>query len=205
MEYALVIGPVAELVVIPGPMGMALVVVVITRPLVMALVILEPLVMAKPVVMALMTLEPLVMHLVVVVMAEPVVNALVLPPALVVVVQARYGLEQRKVPNQPVRYIVYATEWCCRHILQGNSSHLLWGCLSLYPRSLISRVAPLVHMHIGLGSVFPQITPLVGCTLALATSFVFPALPIGYSNKQRVILVIVSIGYGYAVDEVALL
>jgi len=49
------------------------------------------------------TLEPLVMHLVVVVMAEPVVNAL--------------GLEQRKVPNQPVRYIVYATEWCCRHIL----------------------------------------------------------------------------------------
>ena len=145
VEYALVIGPVAELVVIPGPMGMALVVVVITRPLVMALVILEPLVMAKPVVMALVTLEPLVMHLVVVVMAEPVVNAL--------------GLEQRKVPNQPVRYIVYATEWCCRHILQGNSSHLLWGCLSLYPRSLISRVAPLVHMHIGLGSVFPQIPP----------------------------------------------
>jgi len=36
-----------------------------------------------------MTLEPLVMNLVVVVMAEPVVNALVLPPALVVVVQAR--------------------------------------------------------------------------------------------------------------------
>ena len=54
------------------------------------------------------------------------------------------------------------------------------------------------------GIGFPSNNPLVGCTLALATSFVFPALPIGYSNKQRVILIIVSIGYGYAVDEVAL-
>jgi hypothetical protein len=66
----------------------------IVRPLVMALVILEPLAMAEPEVMALVILEPLVMHFVVVVTAGPVVNALVLPPALVVVVLARYGMEQ---------------------------------------------------------------------------------------------------------------
>jgi hypothetical protein len=88
-------------VVIPGPVGMALVVVVmfelvvITRPLVMALVTLEPLVMA------LVILEPLVMHLMVVVTAGAVVNALVLPPALVVVVLARYSPEQPMVPDQP--------------------------------------------------------------------------------------------------------
>jgi hypothetical protein len=152
-------------VVIPGPVGMALVVVVmfelavIARPLVMALVILEPLVMAEPKVMALVILEPLVMHLVVVVTAGPVVNALVLPPAIVVVVLARYGPEQPMVPDQSVRYLVYAIEWCCRHIFQGNSFHLQWGCLSCYPHSLISRVAPLVRMHIGPGSVFPQINP----------------------------------------------
>ncbi|RLM91898.1 polyprotein [Panicum miliaceum] len=60
----------------------------------MALVILELLVMAEPKVMALVILEPLVMHLVVVVTVGPVLNALVLPPALVVVELARYGLEQ---------------------------------------------------------------------------------------------------------------
>jgi hypothetical protein len=62
-------------------------------------------------------LEPLVMHLMVVVTVGPVVNALVLPPALVVVVLARYGSEQPMVPDQLVRYLVYAIEWCCRHIL----------------------------------------------------------------------------------------
>jgi hypothetical protein len=66
---------------------------------------------ARLLVMALMILEPLVMHLVVVVMVEPVVNALVLPPALGVVVLARYGSEQPKVRGQPVRYLVYAIEW----------------------------------------------------------------------------------------------
>jgi hypothetical protein len=54
-------------------------------------VIARPLVMAELEVMALVILEPLVMHLVVVVTAGPVVKALVLPPALVVVVLARYG------------------------------------------------------------------------------------------------------------------
>jgi hypothetical protein len=87
--------------------------VVIARLLVMALVILEPLVMAEPEVMALVILEPLVMQLVVVVKAGPVVNALVLPPALVVVVLARYGLERPMVREQLVTYLVYAIEWCC--------------------------------------------------------------------------------------------
>ena len=62
----------------------------------MALVILEPLAMTEPKVMALVILEALVMHFVVVVTAGPVVNALVLPLALVVVVLARYGLD---LPN----------------------------------------------------------------------------------------------------------
>ena len=48
----------------------------------------------------------MVMHLMVVLMAGPVVNALVLPLALVVVVLARYGPEQLKVPDQSVRYLV---------------------------------------------------------------------------------------------------
>jgi hypothetical protein len=67
----------------------------------MALVILEPLVMEEPEVMALVILEPLVMYLVVMVMAGPVVKALVIPPALVVVVLARYGAEQPMVRDQP--------------------------------------------------------------------------------------------------------
>jgi len=93
--------------------------VVMAEPEVMALVVLKPLLMVEPEVMALVILEPLVMaepevmHHEVVVMARPVVNALVLPPALVVVVLARYGPEQTKVPDQPVRYLVYATNiWC---------------------------------------------------------------------------------------------
>jgi hypothetical protein len=94
--------------------------------------------------MALVILEPLVMHLMVVVTAGLVVNALVLPPDLVVVVLAIYSLEQPMVPDQPVRYLVYAIEWCCQHILQVNSFHLHWGCLSRYPHSLISRV---LHLY----------------------------------------------------------
>jgi hypothetical protein len=82
-----VIGPVVELVVIMRPLGMAFVVVVMFKLAVIA----RPLVMAELEVMALVILEPLVMHLVVVVTAGPVVKALVLPPALVVVVLARYG------------------------------------------------------------------------------------------------------------------
>ena len=99
-------------VMIPGPVEMALVLVVMAKlvlvvmfvvvvvfevvllVVVTTLVILEPLVMAEPEVMALVILEPLVMHFVVVVTAGPVVNALVLPLALVVVVLARYGMEQ---------------------------------------------------------------------------------------------------------------
>ena len=106
---------------------MALVLVVISGLVAMALVVVvmfELVVITRPLVMDLMILEPLVMHLVVVVMVEPVVNALVLPPALVVVVLARYGPEQPKVRDQLVRYLIYAIEWCCRHILQGNSFHL---------------------------------------------------------------------------------
>jgi len=144
VEFALVIGPVADhvvmtlmVVVIPGPMGMALVVVVMF----------EPTVIARLLVMVLVILESLVMLLMVVVMAGLVVYALVLPPTLVIVVLARYGLKQPKVIDQPLTYLVYAIEWCCQHILQGNFSHLQRGCLSCYPRSLISRVAPLVHMH----------------------------------------------------------
>jgi hypothetical protein len=121
----------------------------------------------------------LVMHLVVVVTIGPVVNALVLPPALIVVVLARYGPEQPMVPYQPVRYLVYAIEWCCRHILQGNSFHLQWGCLSHYPHSLISRVAPLVTHAYRARISFPSNKPLAGCTWALATSFVFPAMLTG--------------------------
>jgi hypothetical protein len=156
------IGAVVEPLLIPRPVGMALVVVVIPGPVGMALMVVvmfELAVIARPLVMALVILELLVMHLVVVVTVGPVVNALVLPPALVIVVLARYGPKQPMVPDQPVRYLVYAMEWCCRHILQGNSFHLQWGCLSRYPHSLISRVAPLVCMHIGPGSIFPQINP----------------------------------------------
>jgi len=86
---------------IPGPVEMALVLVVMAKlvlvvmfvvvvvfevvllVVVTTLVILEPLVMAEPEVMALMKMEQQVMHLVVLLMAGPVVNALVLPTALV--------------------------------------------------------------------------------------------------------------------------
>ena len=53
--------------------------------------------------------------------------------------------------------IVLPTELCCQHILQDNSSHLQWGCLSRYHRRLISRVPPLLCTHIGPGWGFPQI------------------------------------------------
>ena len=94
---------------------------------------------------SIMVMEPVVMPLVVVVMVGLVEYALVLPPNLVVVVVlARYDLEQPKVLDQPVRYLVYAIEW----YLQGNSSHLHWGCLSRYTCSSISRVSPIVRMHL---------------------------------------------------------
>ena len=103
-----------------------------------------------------MVMEPVVMPLVVVMMVGLVEYALVLPPNLVVVVVlARYDLEQPKILDQPVRYLVYAIEW----YLQGNSSHLQWGYLSRYPHSLISRVAQLLCMHIWAGLIFPQINP----------------------------------------------
>jgi hypothetical protein len=136
------------------------------QPVVMALMVMvmaEPVVIARSMVtMALVMVDPVVMPLMVVVvmvgpeeMAEPVEYVLVLPPLVVVMV--RYDPEQLKVVDRLVRYLIYATEWYCQHIVQGNSSHLQWGCLSRCPHTLISRVAPLVHMHIGAGSVFPQI------------------------------------------------
>ena len=63
--------------------------VVIARPSVIALMILEPLMMVEPEVMALVILELLVRPLVVVVMAGLVL----------IVVLATYGPEQIKLPN----------------------------------------------------------------------------------------------------------
>ena len=137
VDYALVIESMVHVVmplvllVILWPVGMALVVVVIRGLVGMAVVMavmaevalmvmsvgkLEPLVMNEPEVLAVVKMEQLVMPLVVLLMAE---------------------LEQPKVPDQPVRYLVYAIEWWYQHILQGNSFHLQWGNLSRYPHSLI--------------------------------------------------------------------
>ncbi|RLM74501.1 hypothetical protein C2845_PM15G02370 [Panicum miliaceum] len=136
---ALVIGQ-PESVVIAGEVVITLVVVVV---------------MAGPVQYA-----PLVVVLMMgpVELTESEEYAQMLPP-LIVVVAARYDPEQQKVVHQAVQYLVYATEWYCQRIVQGNSSHLQWACLSHYPHSLISGVAPLVRMHIGVGSVFPQTNP----------------------------------------------
>jgi hypothetical protein len=41
--------------------------------------------------------------------------------------------------------------------------------------------------------------------MALATSFVFPTLPIGYNNKKGVVTDIKSIGYGSVVVDATLL
>jgi hypothetical protein len=121
------------------------------------LIIPEPVVIAGLVVMmALVMVDLVVMPLVVVVMAGPVEMAkpaeyaLVLPPVDVVVVLVRYDLEQPKVVDQAVRYLIYATECYCRCILLGNSSHLQWGYLSHFPHSLLSRVAPIVRVNIGM-------------------------------------------------------
>ena len=131
-------------VVIRGLVGMVVVVAVMAE---VALVVMsvgkfEPLVMDEPEVLALVKMEPLVID-------EPEMLALVKMEQLVM----------PEVPDQPVRYLVYAIEWWYQHILQGNSFHLPWGNLSHYPHSLILRVALLVHMHIRWGSVFPQINP----------------------------------------------
>ena len=90
-----------ELVVIAGqvefPLGVELV-----MPLGM-----EPVVTAEPVVMHLAMVEPVVI-VEQVVIAEPVVMHLAEPSVL----------------DQVVRYLAYAKELCCGHIVQGNSSHL---------------------------------------------------------------------------------
>jgi hypothetical protein len=148
LEYALVIGQSDQQVVIALLFVVRAELVVIAGPVVM---------------MALVMVDPVVMPLMVVVIARPVEMAelveyaLVLPPLVVVMVLARYDPEHLKVVDQSVRYLIYATEWYYQRIFQGNSSHLQWGCLSHCPHSLISRVAPLVCMHIGAGLVFPQI------------------------------------------------
>ena len=150
VEYALLIGQMEPMVVV-GLVVMSLVLVVMLQAVVMPL-------------MVVVMLQVVVMPLTMLVMAGPVeyaeelVIAMVLPPlVVVVVVLARHDLEQPEVVDQPVRYLVYTTEWYCRRILQCNSSHLQWGCLPRHSHSLISRVAPLVCMHIG--SVFPHINP----------------------------------------------
>ena len=136
MEMALVV-----VVVIWEPVGMALVVVVI-RGLVGMDLVLAVMAEVALVVMSVGKFEPLAMD-------EPEVLALVKMEQLVM----------PEVPDQLVRYLVYAIEWWYQHILQGNSFRLQWGNLSHYPHSLILRVALLVRMHIRLGLVFPQINP----------------------------------------------
>ena len=138
---------------IRGLVGMALVVVVlwwlvginlvavVIRGLVGMVVIVAVMEEVTLVVMSVGKFEPLVMD-------EPEVLALVKMEQLVM----------PEVPDQPVRYLVYAIEWWYQHILQGNSFHLQWGNLSRYPHSLILRVALLLRMHIRCGSIFPQIS-----------------------------------------------
>ena len=126
-----------ELVVIAGqvefPLGVEMV-----MPLGM-----EPVVTAEPVVMLLAMVEP-------VVIVEQVV---IVEPRVVM------HLAEPRVFDQAVRYLAYAKELCCRHIVQGNSYHLQWGCLSHYTHKLNSILAPLVRMHTGVGPASPQINP----------------------------------------------
>ena len=132
-----------ELVVIPGqvefPLGVELV-----MPLGM-----EPVVTAEPVVMHLAMVEP-------VVIVEQVVIA---KQVVIAEPQVVMHLAEPRVFDQAVRYLAYAKELCCRHIVQGNSSHLQWGCLSHYTHKLNSIVAPLVRMHAGVRLASPQINP----------------------------------------------
>jgi len=129
-----------ELVVMP--LGVELVVIAgqVEFPLGVELVM--PLGM-EPVVIA----EPVVMHLA---MVEPVV--ITEPPVVM-------HLAELRVFDQAVRYLAYAKELCCRHIVQGNSSHLQWGCLSHYTHKLNSILTPLVRMRTGVGPASPQINP----------------------------------------------
>jgi hypothetical protein len=121
----------ALVVVMPEP-------VVMLEPVAYALVVMMP----KPVVM----LEPVVLiaepveYGLVVVMLELLVYALVLPPLVVPpmmrdaqlrLVLACYDPEMPKAVDQAVRHLVYAIGWLSQGILQGNASHLQWGCLSL--------------------------------------------------------------------------
>jgi hypothetical protein len=129
-------------VVLAKPVPCALVVVMVGLVVMVELVEYAlVVVMAKPVVMT-----ELVDYVVVVVMAELLVHALVLPPVAMSpmmrdakqeLVLVRYDQEQPKAMDQLVRYLVYATKWYCRGILQGNASHLQWGCLSRDPHSLV--------------------------------------------------------------------
>jgi hypothetical protein len=118
-------------------------VVVIAEPVAYALVVVMPksVVMLEPVVLI---AEPVVYgH--VVVMLELLVYALVLPPLVVLammsnaqlrLVPACYDPELLKAVDQAVRYLIYAIGWLSQGILQGNASHLQWGCLSHDPHSL---------------------------------------------------------------------
>jgi hypothetical protein len=132
----------------PVPCALVLVmlepVVVIAEPVAYALVVVmpKPVVMMEPVVL----IAELVAYSLVVVMLELLVYALVLPPFVVLpmmrdaqlrLVPAHYDPEMPKVVDQAVRYLVYAIGWLSQGILQGNASHLQWGCLSHDPHSLI--------------------------------------------------------------------
>ena len=52
-----------------------------------------------------------------------------------------------QVLDQAIRYLAYAIELCCRHIVQGNSSHLQWGCLSHYTHTLNSILALIISLY----------------------------------------------------------
>ena len=134
-----------ELVVIAGqvvmPLGVELVVIAgqVEFPLGVELVMplrMEPVVIAEPVVMHLAMVEPVVIMEQVVIAEPPVVMHLAEP----------------RVFDQAVRYLAYAKELCCRHIVQGNSPHLQWGCLSHYTHKLNSILAPLSDFFCLLGA-----------------------------------------------------
>jgi len=124
-----------------------------------------PLWMVVPVVIAGQVMPLWIVELVVIVgqvvmgleMVEPVVIAGQVEMTLEMVEPA--VTTEPMVLDQAVRYLAYAKELCCQHIVQGNSSHLQWGYLSHYTHKLNSIFAPLARMHTGAGSASPQINP----------------------------------------------
>ena len=118
--------------------------VVIVGQVVMGLEMVEPVVIAGQLVMGLEMVEPVVIAGQVEMTLEMVEPAVIAEPMVL---------------DQAVRYLAYAKELCCQHIVQGNYSHLQWGYLSHYTHKLNSIFAPLARMHTGAGSASPQINP----------------------------------------------